>query len=110
MSLKRCIFNKCFDNSSDKLGQMIINALVADDRFPELLLDMYGNYVIQKSLQLANEATYYTIIERIKPLLHRLNGVSFGTKLLTKLTSSCKELADFKPVSKKNKKPKSNKK
>lgn len=70
---------------------------------------MYGNYVIQKSLQLAEEESYARLIEGIKPVLHMLNTVSFGTKLLSKLTASCKELADFKPSAKKKKSKKGKK-
>ena len=60
-----------------------------------LLLDMYGNYVIQKALSVAKEPYYIKYIRAIVPIIDKLNTVSFGPKLYNKLINSYREIGQL---------------
>ena len=51
------------------------------------LLDNFGNYVAQRALANADETQFQRFIQIIKPIIPQLRRVSFGQKLLNKLSA-----------------------
>ena len=50
-----------------------------------LLFDKFGNYVVQKALQRADQETQQNILNLIAPHLQKLKNFPFGMKLYSKL-------------------------
>jgi hypothetical protein len=72
---------------------MVLEILSADS-FYEFLLDQYGNYVIQKSLQVALEPHFSNFIEKLKPDLDRLrHSNEFGIKIYNRLVKQYPQLS-----------------
>ncbi len=89
------VIEKCMDYCDDETKEKILKKLANKEYIPELLMDMYGNYVIQKALQIADEPYYSIFIENIAPVLGDLRNLSFGAKLYTKFINNYPEFADY---------------
>ena len=89
------VIEKCMDYCDEETKNKILLKLANKDYLPELLMNMYGNYVIQKALQIADEPYYSIFIENIGPLLGKLKSLSFGAKLYTKFINNYSEFADY---------------
>lgn len=73
----------------------------------ELLINNYGNYVIQKALSIAKgKDQYHELLAKIKENLHLLQGVSFGSKLFHKLLVQFPELNSMISQQSNDKRPK----
>lgn len=73
-----------------------MNGLLSDfETIPDLLLNNYGNYVVQKALAVAKDQNYLSMISIIGSSLDSLRFVPFGTKLINKLVSTYPELHQF---------------
>ena len=87
------IIEKCLENGYAELQTILINAITQNENLiSELLVDLYGNYIIQKLLLMTNGQIYYKILNIIAKNVDQLKGVSFGNRLLTKLMNSHKDL------------------
>ena len=73
---------------------------LVDTSITYLLNDMYGNYVLQKVMNLSKEPLTNKYISYIGPLMKNLSNYSFGSKLYNKLISSFPCLSNY--VSNKN--------
>jgi len=90
------VIEKCMEYCDEETKNKILLKLANKDYLPDLLMDMYGNYVIQKALQIADEPYYSIFIENIGPLLGKLKSLSsFGAKLYTKFINNYSEFADY---------------
>ena len=67
-------------DSISLINYMINNKLVKD-----LIVDQYGNYVVQKALSISNGNTFIQIIEQIKPMIEKLKSTSIGRKIFDHL-------------------------
>lgn len=77
------------DWSNKEVHKYISDALVRQkDAISELLCDQYGNYVIQKSLNVLKDNYLSEALRRIARSLHRLQFQPFGSKLYIKLTTN----------------------
>jgi len=83
------------DYCDEDTKEKILNKLANKDYIPDLLLDMYGNYVIQKALQISYEPYYSIFIEYISPQLEKLRSLNFGAKLYTKFINNYPEFSDY---------------
>ncbi len=63
------------------------------NRIVELLLDNYGNFVLQKSMSCCNKIQYNYFIKVVGSNLPKLKQLSFGPKLYNKMNSAFPELA-----------------
>lgn len=73
-----------------------MNGLLGDaETIPDLLLNNYGNYVVQKALAVAKDRNYFSMISIIGSNLESLRYVTFGTKLINKLISTYPELQQY---------------
>lgn len=68
------------------------NLLLDNELIGELIVDLNGNYVVQKAIAAASESRYNDILARISENLHLLETVSFGSKLSQKLLTLYPEL------------------
>jgi len=89
------VIEKCMDYCDEDTKEKILNKLANKDYIPDLLLDMYGNYVIQKALQISYEPYYSIFIEYISPQLEKLRSLNFGAKLYTKFINNYPEFSDY---------------
>ena len=77
------VVENCLDNNYIK--DYILNELTKQYIFNNILLNEYGNYVIQKSLSLADENKRDIYFKFIAQVTRQLQALSFGPKLLSKL-------------------------
>lgn len=89
------VIEKCMDYCDKETKEKILKKLANPEYIPDLLMDMYGNYVIQKALQISNEPHYSIFIENIGPVLSELRNLAFGSKLYTKFINNYPEFADY---------------
>ncbi len=80
------VVEKIFECCSLRICQKLIDVLKYNDKMIlGILFDKFGNYVLQKALQRADESTRYHILGIIAPHLYKLKNYSFGLKLYSKL-------------------------
>lgn len=84
---------KCFENADECIQTMILNQILEKEvSIDDLLLDPFGNYIIQKALVIAKDANYKKLLVGISRNIDKLRGVSFGVKLISKLINNHPEL------------------
>ena len=79
------VVEKCFECCSDQICSKLIKALEESNCIVELLFDKFGNYVVQKALNRADEQTQQNLLNVIAPHLKKLKNFPFGLKLYSKL-------------------------
>jgi len=89
------VIEKCMDYCDEETKEKILKKLANPEYIPVLLMDMYGNYVIQKALQISYEPYYSVFIENIGPVLENLRNLSFGAKLYTKFLNNYPEFSEY---------------
>ena len=107
------IIEKCMDCCDEETKELITQRYCDPEIIEKLLYDMYGNYVLQKVMNLSKEPLTNKYISYIGPLLKNLTSYSFGPKLFNKLISSFPCLSKYinnKNDQGKNKKNKNKKK
>ena len=77
------VVEKCFDD--DFIKNKFIEQMLIEDNFKKMLLDNFGNYVVQKAIISSNEEDKDKFFKMIIPLIPQLQKVNFGQKLLSKL-------------------------
>ena len=63
----------------------LINYMINNKLIKDLIVDQYGNYVVQKALSISNGNTFIQIIEQIKPMIEKLKSTSIGRKIFDHL-------------------------
>ena len=56
-----------------------------------MIVDQYGNYVVQKALNISEKEICYKIIEQIKPIMGELQKTNIGKKIYEKLYQNYKD-------------------
>ena len=77
------VVEKCFDD--DFIKNKVMCQMLIEDNFRNMLLNNFGNYVVQKAIISADEETQEKFFKMIIPLIPQLQKLSFGQKLLSKL-------------------------
>ena len=86
---------KCFEFHCKEIQEIIINKICENNNnIKELIMDPYGNYIIQKALLLCDPIHYEQIINVIATNTEKIKKLNFGYKLISKLLISHKLLAD----------------
>ena len=70
----------------------LINYMLENKLVKDLIIDHYGNYVVQKALSISNGNTFIQIIQQIKPMIDRLKSTSIGRKIYEHL---CHQYGNF---------------
>ena len=76
------VVEKCFET---EMKDKIIDEILKDNKFELMILNEYGNYVIQKALLYADKNKQEIILKSFIPLVNKLQKKPFGQKLLQKL-------------------------
>ena len=74
---------KCLENESCK--NIILDKLLQKDIFEKIILNQFGNYVIQKALIKADNPRKNYMLQLLIPLIPNLKSQYYGQKLLYKL-------------------------
>lgn len=70
------------------LAPVLINQLLKSSESLKLLLhDAYGNYVLQTSLDVADDSSFKNLSEMLKPFLNDVRNTPHGRRILSKLIS-----------------------
>ena len=86
MKYSSSIIEKCLIFSSQETKNLILTKLITEKNLvQELLKNKFGNYVIQKALEISTEPYSSQLLLLIAPIIPELHFLPFGKKLLTNL-------------------------
>jgi hypothetical protein len=89
----------------------MVKEMIKADTYLPFLQDQYGNYVVQKTLAVAEKDDLEILITKMKPEMEALRkGSSFGQRIYNKLVVNYPGLQDKTLKSTRNKKKKNNQK
>jgi len=74
---------KCFENENMK--NIVLDQLLNKDTFEKIILDKFGNYVVQKAIAKADDNRRNYMLQLLIPLIPSLKSQYFGKRLLSKL-------------------------
>ena len=77
------VVERCFE--VNEMKDKVIDEILKNNNFEQILLNEYGNYVIQKALIKSDQNKQHLMFKLLVPLIHKLQCLSFGQKLLSKL-------------------------
>jgi hypothetical protein len=77
------VVEKCFEVFEMK--DKVFDELIKSNNFEQILLNEYGNYVIQKALMKSDQNKQQIMLKLLVPLVNKLQCLPFGQKLLSKL-------------------------
>jgi len=77
------VVEKCFEVFEMK--DKVFDELIKSNNFEQILLNEYGNYVIQKALMKSDQNKQQIMFKLLVPLVNKLQCLPFGQKLLSKL-------------------------
>lgn len=96
------VVEKCLERCTDKVREKYLDELSDPDRIRELMMDPFGNYVIQRALSVATHAQATRLVGAIKPHLlssHHggqscagLRNTAGGRRILAKI---CRRFPNF---------------
>lgn len=86
------VIEKSLDCCDDHTKQLIVEKLCDYNLVYSLLFDMYGNYVLQKTMMLAKEPYRTRFFELVGPIMDNVKVLPFGQKLYNKLLATFPEL------------------
>lgn len=81
---------KCFENS--KMKNIVLNQFLKPEIFENIIMDEFGNYVIQKAIAKADSRRKKIMFQLLKPLIPNLKNKYFGQRLLSRLLLQCPDL------------------
>ena len=80
------VIEKCLEHNCPEVKEAMVLEILSAESFYDFLLDQYGNYVIQKSLSVAQEPNFSNFIEKLKPDMEKLkHSNEFGVKIYNRL-------------------------
>ena len=59
----------CLEHCTDRIREFYLPELSESDRIRELMMDFFGNYVIQRALAVATHAQAINLVEAMRPHL-----------------------------------------
>ena len=84
------VIDKCIIGE-DENSQKLVNHIITNKYVKEMIIDQFGNYVIQKALKVSNYNTRIEIINQIKPEIDQLKQTNIGRKIYEHLMQSYSE-------------------
>jgi len=72
------VMEKCLERCTDKVRELYLAELSDSERIRELMMDPFGNYVIQRALAVSTHAQAVQLVEAMKP--HLLSSTGGGIK------------------------------
>ena len=89
------VIEKCLDYCDEETKELIVQRFCEPILIQNLLFDVYGNYVIQKTMEMAREPLRTKYIQIVGALIDNLQFYPFGQKLYNKLMASFPELSKY---------------
>lgn len=91
------VMEKCLERCTDRVRQAYLDELNEADRIRELMMDPFGNYVVQRALSVSTHAQAIRLVETMKPHLSSQNGggirnTAGGRRILGKI---CRRFPNF---------------
>lgn len=96
------VVEKCLERCTDKVREQYLDELSDPDRIRELMMDPFGNYVIQRALSVATHAQATRLVDAIRPHLLSsqqggqscagLRNTAGGRRILAKI---CRRFPNF---------------
>ena len=84
------VMEKCLERCTDKVREHYLAELSDSERIRELMMDPFGNYVIQRALAVSTHAQAVTLVEAMKPHLFATGGgiknTAGGRRILAKIS------------------------
>ncbi|CAN8253013.1 unnamed protein product [Cochlearia groenlandica] len=90
LSMQKCSSNvveKCLKLADDKHIGSIIGELISYGGFDQVMLDPYGNYVVQAALKLSKGSVHSVLVDAIKLYISSLRTNPYGKKVLSALNT-----------------------
>lgn len=84
------VIDKCFIKDYDK-SIKLIESIIQKNIIKEMIIDPFGNYIVQKAMSVSEPETIEKIAEQIKPMLGELQKTNRGKKIYEKLWSNYKD-------------------
>ena len=84
------VIDKCIISDYEKSNKLI-QSIIHKNIIKDIIVDQYGNYVVQKALNISDKNVCTKIIEQIKPILGDLQKTNIGKKIYEKLNQNYKE-------------------
>lgn len=98
------VIEKCLELNHREMKNKIVKEMLTADGYLNFLTDQYGNYVIQKTLGVAEKDDLEKLIAKIKPDMEKLKEHSdFGLKIYNKLVKTYPSLQPKSAKTNKNK-------
>jgi hypothetical protein len=63
------VMEKCLERASDRIKAMYLQELSDTERIRELMMDPFGNYVVQRALSVATHSQAINLVEAMRPHL-----------------------------------------
>lgn len=79
------VMEKCLIISAEGLRNEFVESMLTSGRLGELVLDPYGNYVVQKALVVCSPLQLARFSELIRPMMPQLRNTPFGKRIQSKL-------------------------
>lgn len=70
------VMEKCLERCTDRVRKLYVKELCECDRIRELMVDPFGNYVIQRALSVATHSQAVRLVEAMKPHLLSFTSVN----------------------------------
>ena len=91
------VMEKCLERCTDRVREEYLNELNDSDRICQLMMDPFGNYVVQRALSVSTHAQAIRLVETMKPHLSSQNGggirnTAGGRRILGKI---CRRFPNF---------------
>ena len=92
------VMEKCLERCTDRVREEYLNELNDSDRLRELMMDPFGNYVVQRALSVSTHSQAIRLVETMKPHLSSSNGgggirnTAGGRRILGKI---CRRFPNF---------------
>ena len=67
------------------MKNIVLDQLLNKDTFEKIILDKFGNYVVQKAIAKADDNRRNYMLQLLIPLIPSLKSQYFGKRLLSKL-------------------------
>ena len=84
------VIDKCIIKDYKKSNKLI-ESIIHKNIIKDIIVDQYGNYVVQKALNISDKDICIKIMSQIKPILGELQKTNIGKKVYDKLNQNYKE-------------------
>ncbi|RLM57919.1 hypothetical protein C2845_PM18G09930 [Panicum miliaceum] len=87
LSMQKCgshVVEHFLHQAPQLMCDRIINELMNDPKLPQIIIDQYGNFVIQTALKQCQGEQYVAFVEAIRPYIATLQSNMYGKRVLSR--------------------------